>query len=164
MRPTVRKGVLTLHITVSVGWVGAGVAYLALVIWAWRSPDPQTLRAAWSAMELIGWYVLVPLALGSLGTGLVMGLGTHWGLLQHYWVVFSLVLTVVAAAVLLGHMPTVSSFADIAATALHSPRRALRGELLHAGGGLVVLLSIVGLNVFKPPGLTPYGQRKREAE
>jgi hypothetical protein len=38
----------------------------------------------------------------------------------------------------------------------------LGGDLGHAVGGLVVLLVITALNVFKPPGLTPYGWRKQQ--
>lgn len=76
---TVRKFVLTIHSTVAVGWIGAVVAYLALVLGAWTASDAQTIVAAWVGMELIGWYVLVPLAVSALGTGIVMGVGTHWG-------------------------------------------------------------------------------------
>lgn len=161
MRPTVRKFALTVHLTVAVGWVGAVVAYLALVVGAWTTPDAETVRAAWIGMEIIGWYVLVPLAVSTLGTGLVMSVGTQWGLFRHYWVVFSLLLTILATAVLIGHMPTVSSFDVVATETASAGRAGLRGELLHAGGGLVVLLVIVGLNVYKPRGLTPFGQRKR---
>lgn len=161
MGPAVRKFVLTIHITVAVGWIGAVVAYLALVLGAWTASDAETIVAAWVGMELIGWYVLVPLAVSALGTGIVMGVGTHWGIFRHYWVLFSFLLTLLATAVLVGHMPTVSSFADIAAETPTASREGLRGELLHAGGGLVVLLVIVGLNVYKPRGLTPYGRRKQ---
>lgn len=161
MRPAVRNFALTIHITVAVGWVGAVIAYLALVVGAWTSADAQIIRAAWIGMELIGWYVLVPLAVTTLGTGIVMGIGTRWGLFGHYWVVFSFVLTVLATLVLVGHMPTVSSYAEIAAEAAPASRAGLAGELLHAGSGLAVLLLIVGLNVYKPHGLTPYGQQKQ---
>jgi hypothetical protein len=71
---------------------------------------------------------------------------------------------VIATAVLLEHMSTVSFFANIAAEAAISEVRgvlgsALRGELFHAGMGLVVLLAIESLNVYKPRGLTAYGRR-----
>lgn len=155
----IRKLALTTHLTVSIGWIGAVVAYLVLVAAAATSQQAQTVQAAWIAMELTGWYAIVPLALASLASGLVMALGTPWGLLRHYWVVFSLALTVLAVAVLLGHMPTVSSLADQAARTGGTDLN-VAGELLHAGGGLVVLLLVAGLNVYKPPGLTRYGWRK----
>lgn len=44
--PRLRKTVLTLHISTSVGWFGAVLAYLALDITAVTSNDPQTVRGA----------------------------------------------------------------------------------------------------------------------
>ena len=40
----------------------------------------------------------------------------------------------------------------------------LGGDLFHPGVGLVLLLGILALNVYKPRGLTPYGWRKQQAE
>lgn len=162
--PRLRRFGLTAHLAVSVGWVGAVVAYLALVVAAWTSRELQVVRAAWIAMELIARSVLVPLAVGSLATGVLMALGTRWGLFRHYWVLLSLLLTAVAALVLVGHVPTVSYYTDVAVEANRASRVGLRGELLHAGGGLLVLLSVTGLNVCKPRGLTPYGRRKRREQ
>jgi hypothetical protein len=75
----------------------------------------------------------------------------------------SLALTTVATLVLLLHMPTVSVFAGMAARADEAGIAALRaglpGELLHAGVGLMILIGIEALNVYKPLGLTPYGRR-----
>lgn len=163
MKLSIRKLALTTHISVSVGWIGAVLAYLVLVVAAITGDDAPTLRAAWIGMQLIGWYLIVPLALATLLTGLVMALGTPWGLFRHYWVLISLGLTVVATVVLLQHMPTVSFFARTAAEAdaagVGALRAALPGELLHAGLGLLVLLAIEGVNVYKPRGMTAYGRR-----
>src|SRR6266545_1801499 len=142
MTPSLRKFALTVHLAFSVGWIGAVVAYLALGVSAVTSRDAQTVRAAWIAMELTGWYAIVPLALASLLTGLVMSLGTQWGLFRHYWVLISLVLTIFCTVVLLLHMPTVSSLADMAREADGAHLGKLGGDLFHAGGGLLVLLVI----------------------
>jgi hypothetical protein len=65
-------------------------------------------------------------------------------------------------------MQTVSYFADIASEMesidVAILQEALPSELLHAGIGLLVLLVIQVLNVYKPRGLTPYGWRKQQAE
>jgi hypothetical protein len=161
MPPGLRKLALAAHLTCSLGWSGAVVAYLALGVSAATSQDAQTVRAAWIAMELTGWYVIVPLALTALLTGLVMALGTSWGLFRHYWVLISLLLTILATVVLLLHMPTVSSLAR-AADGAHLG--GLGGDLVHPGLGLVVLLVITGLNVYKPRGLTRYGWRKQQEQ
>jgi hypothetical protein len=165
MNPNGRKLLLATHITVSVGWIGAVLAYLALVVTAITGQSDQFLRAAWIALELIGWYVIVPLALAALVTGIGIALGTGWGLFRHYWVAISLLLTALATAVLLKHMSTVTYFAGIAVDAGVAEvrdvlRSALRGELLHAGVGLVILVGTATLNVYKPRGLTAYGRRR----
>jgi hypothetical protein len=164
MTPSLRKFALTVHVICSVGWLGAVIAYLALGVSAVTSRDAQTVRAAWIAMELTGWFVIVPLALASLLTGLVQSLGTSWGLFRHYWVLITLVLTVFAIVILLLHMPTVSALAGMARAANDTNLSGLGGDLFHAGGGLLVLLVITVLNVYKPRGMTPYGWRKQHEQ
>ncbi|MBI4500526.1 MAG: DUF2269 domain-containing protein [Gemmatimonadetes bacterium] len=164
MGPSLRKFAFTVHLAFSVGWIGAVVAYLVLGSSAVTSKDAQTVRAAWIAMELIGWSAIVPLACGSLLTGLVVSLGTPWGLFRHYWVLITFVLTVFSTVVLLLHMPTVSSLAHVARQADGAVLGGLGGDLFHPGVGLLVLLVITVLNVHKPRGLTPYGWRKQREE
>jgi hypothetical protein len=164
MKPGVRKFALATHLAFSVGWIGAVVAYLALGVAAVTSPAVQTVRAAWIAMELIGWYVIVPLALASLLTGLIVAFGTKWGLFRHYWVLFSFALTIFATVVLFLHMPTVSVTADVAQEAQGAALEGLGGDLLHPGIGLVVLLVIQTLNVYKPQGMTRYGWRRQQQQ
>jgi len=159
MSPALRKLTLTAHVSLSVGWIGTVVAYLALGVAA-VTRDDRTARAAWTAMDLIGWHVIVPLALGSLATGVVMAIGTRWGLFRHYWVLFSLVLTVFATVVLLLHMPSVSATAERAQQLEGASLDALGGDLLHPGIGHVVLLVVQVLNVYKPRGRTAHGRRQ----
>ena len=160
LTPRIRKLVLSVHLVVSVGWIGAVLVYIALGIAAVSSADPSAIRAAWTGMELAGWYVCVPLAAASLVTGIAISLGTKWGLFRHYWVLISFLLTVLCAAILLLHMPTVSSTADLAQTLDGSALESLGGDLLHPAAGLVVLLAVHVLNVYKPAGLTRYGWRR----
>jgi hypothetical protein len=70
--------VLTAHITFSVGWFGAVAAFLALSITGLTSRHAETVRTAYTAMELIARFVIVPLAFGSLLSGIVQSLGTPW--------------------------------------------------------------------------------------
>ena len=155
MTPRLRKRVLTLHVTSSVGWLGAVLAYLALDISAVTDRDIQTVRAAYLAMNLTIWYAIVPLALASVLIGLVNGLGTRWGLIRHYWVLLKLLLTILATIVLLQEAQVVSALADTAASI--SDPRTLPGTLLHSIGGFLVLLVIAVLAIFKPRGVTRYG-------
>ena len=166
MTPRLRKLALAVHLASSVGWIGAVAGYIALDVAAATSHDSQTLRAAYLAMELIAWYVIVPLALASLLTGLIMSLGTRWGLFRHYWVLISLLLTIFATVVLLVETQTISHFADIASDPATSSEdlRALGSTLVHSVGGTVVLLVILVLNVYKPRGMTRYGWRKQDEQ
>src|SRR5262245_23141673 len=162
MSPGLRKFALTAHVTFSVGWIGAVIAFLALAVVGLASPDAQTVRAVYLVAEPMTSFVLVPLALGSLLTGLVQALGTAWGLFRHYWVAFKLLINVVASVILMTYTKTVGYFAGIAAK-----RDADIGQLrsptfvLHGGLALVVLLVATVLAVYKPRGMTRYGLRKR---
>jgi hypothetical protein len=157
MKAGLRRAVLSAHLTVSIGWIGAVLAYLALGVVAVTTSQPETIRAAWVAMELTGWYVIVPLALVSFASGIVMALGTKWGLFRHYWVIFSLGLTGFAVTVLMLHMPEVSAQAAIARTADARDIAGLGGDLGHPAIGLLVLLAVQVLNLYKPRGLTRHG-------
>jgi hypothetical protein len=163
MSPGLHKFMLTVHIAVAVGWIGGVVAYLALVVAGMTSQNDQTLRAAW--IGLAGSFAIVPLALASLLTGLIISLGTKWGLLRHYWVLFSFLLSIPATIILLQEMQTVSMFANIAAETNSADvgmlRNAIPNALTNPAVGLLVLLLIQVLNVNKPRALTPYGWRKQ---
>jgi hypothetical protein len=166
--PRLRKLALTAHVTFSVGWLGAVAGFLALAVAGVTSEDAQLVRAAYLTMELTGWFVLVPLAVASLLTGLVQSLGTKWGLFRHYWVLAKLLINVVATTVLLLYMQTLNTLGDVAAEAKLSSDEldALRSPspVLHAGAALVLLITATGLAVYKPAGMTPYGQRKQREQ
>jgi hypothetical protein len=165
MTPALRKFALTAHVTCSVGWLGAVAGVLALAIAGLTSQDAQTVRAAYLAMELTAWFVLVPLALASLVTGLVQSLGTTWGLFRHYWVLFKLLINVFATIVLLMYTQTLGSLAGVAeeTTLSSDDLGVLRSPspLLHASAALLLLLAATTLAVYKPRGMTRYGQRKQ---
>src|ERR687892_449536 len=164
MPPALRKFTLAVHLTVSVGGVGAAAGYIALDVTAATGRDTDTLRFAFLGMERIAVSVVVPLALASLLTGLIVSLGTKWGLFRHYWVLISLVLTTLATVVLLAETRTITYLAEMAADPATSGDhlRALPSTLGHSVGGTVVLLVILVLNVYKPRGMTRYGWRKEQ--
>lgn len=165
MTPGLRKLVLTAHITFSVGWIGAVAAFLVLAIAGVSSQNPQMMRAAYPAMELTARFVIVPLAFASLLSGLVQSLGTPWGLFRHYWVLAKLLLTTFATIVLLKKMPLIG-YAARRAAETPMPSAALRAAgiplVVHAAGGILVLLVVTILSVYKPWGLTRYGLRSQQ--
>jgi hypothetical protein len=165
MTPSIRKLLLTAHITLSVGWFGAVAAFLALAIVGLTSRDAEMVRTAYAAMELTARFVIVPLAFASLLSGIVQSMGTPWGLFRHYWVLVKLLLTTFATIVLLAKMPLIGYAARRAAGTTSSGvdlHRAGTQLAVHAVGGLLVLLVITALSVYKPWGITRHGQHKQQ--
>src|SRR5262245_747100 len=163
MTPRLRKLALTAHVTASVGWLGAVGSFLALAIAGLVGNDELMVRSLYLATERTTWLVIVPLAFASLLTGLIVSLGTPWGLFRHYWVFVKLMLTIFATVLLLLHTQPIGRLAAVArAGALSGPEaRALQIQLVgDAGAALLALLVNVTLSIYKPQGLTPYGRRK----
>lgn len=84
----VRQVWMILHVACSVGWLGVLVACLTLLIAAHDT----------AAATLTGVFFL-PATLLVLLTGVVLGLGTRWGLVRFYWVLTKLVVALVLLAV-----------------------------------------------------------------
>jgi hypothetical protein len=165
MTPALRKLNLTAHIACSIGWLGAVASFLVLSIAGLTNRNVEIVRAAYLSMNLIGQFIIVPLSLASLLTGLVQSLGTHWGLFRHYWVFAKFVLAIGATILLLVHQFTAVAGAArrVSATAVGTlPEVSHAGTELAAKAGVAVLVLLVAttLSVYKPWGMTLYGQRK----
>jgi hypothetical protein len=126
-----RRALLTVHVSCSVGWLGAVLVFLVLAVVGLVSADPLQVRAVYVSLDLIVWFVIVPLCLAALISGVVQSLASMWGLLRHYWVLIKLLLTVPATVALLIHTRPVGFLADEAA------RMDLAGQdRLHISGSL----------------------------
>jgi hypothetical protein len=164
MTPRLRKFALTAHVSSSVGWLGAVAGFLTLAVAAGTSQDANVVRATYIAMELTGWYVIVPFCLAALLTGLIVSLGTRWGLFRHYWVLVKFLITIIAALILFGFTQTLGSLGGLAtnpALSVEQLRQLNQSPALHSGGGLVALLATTILAVYKPWGMTAYGRRNQ---
>ena len=167
LTPRLRKLVLIAHVSASVGSLGAVAVFLLLAVTGLASQDAQLVRAVYIANELIALYVILPLIVAALLIGLIQSLATPWGLFRHYWVLAKLLLTVFTLYVLLQQMDGISHMARVAADAAVSGSDLLglrRSMRLHAAGGLVVLLLLVGISIFKPRGMTRYGWRQQQGQ
>jgi hypothetical protein len=156
MAPNLRKLVLTVHVTASVGWLVAVATFLALAVAGLISRDAQVVRAAYLSMELSAWFVIVPLSFASPLSGIVQSLGTTWGLFRHYWVLIKFLMTIPCTLILLLHMQPIGLLARVAAeTTLSSgDLTRLRIQLAaDAGAALIVLLVATTLSVYKPQGI-----------
>lgn len=165
MTPALRRVTFTTHITSSVGWVGAAIAFLALAVIGFTSDDERTVRGAYLVMAPAAWFVLVPFAHASLLSGVALSLGTTWGLFRHYWVLLKLGITVFSTVILLIYMGTFRQMAGVAADPvldLAVVRNA--SPIVHAILALLLLLAATVLGVYKPFGMTAYGRRKHEEQ
>jgi hypothetical protein len=164
--PALRKFTLTVHVASSVGWLGAVVAYLVLAVVGLKAHEPAMLRGTYTAMDTLGWLVIVPFSLAALLSGLIQSLSTEWGLIRYFWVLAKLALTVIATIILLRYMSTTGR----ALNTLSDPGSPTAGMLslrsravLHATGGLLVLLTTTTLSVYKPWGRTPWAHNEAKS-
>src|SRR5215218_4888103 len=141
-----RKLLLTTHIGASVGLLGTDATVLLLAVTGAQGRDPG---AVYPAARLIGSLVLVPAALLSLTTGVLLGLLTSWGLFRHWWVTAKLALTTAGAVLSLVVLtPALEGLAEGPGGTF-----AARLELVRdSGAASVVLLTTLVLSVYKPFG------------
>jgi hypothetical protein len=101
LAPRARKAVLTVHIVSAGAWVGIDVlvAVLAGVALGDGSADTSGL-----ALRALAEFVVTPMlvsALVCLGSGLLLGLATKWGLVRYWWVAVKLVMNLVLCTLIL---------------------------------------------------------------
>ena len=157
-----RRFLLTAHIVLSVGWIGAIASFLGLSLVGLTSDDAELVRSVYRASEPLTELVVVPLAVASLATGLIQSLATQWGLIRHYWVIVKLAITVLAVLVLLLYTQTVDQVAGTAAAGADLATMRSPSYVLHSGVAIVLLLLASVLAVYKPRGVTRYGWRRQQ--
>jgi hypothetical protein len=151
---------------VAVGVLGTDLVLLTLGVTALASRDPELVRAGYLTMGLLAEAVLVPLALAAPLTGVLLGLGTPWGLTRHTWVLTKLVLTIAvatAAVFVLRPAPDRAAAQVLQVPLAELPTTGI-GQLgvavtLAPAAALGVLVAIVTLAVFKPWGQTRFRRR-----
>jgi hypothetical protein len=91
-----RTTLLTVHIVAGVGAIGAALVLLTLGIAGMRGADPRTV---YPAAHLVEAWVVAPLAVLALGTGVAQALLFRWGLVRYWWVAIKLAITTVLTVV-----------------------------------------------------------------
>jgi hypothetical protein len=163
----IRKLVLTIHVVVSVGWIGIEAGLLALGLTGLYTRDPEVLRAAYIAIGLFGGIFVVPASIGTLVTGVLLSVGTPWGLFRHYWIVAKFVVTValVAGGIFVLNQKLQEAAARVSGVPINTLTSAdvgtLRFQIIAAVSvALLLLVTATTLSVYKPWGKTWFGQRK----
>ena len=93
-----RRVVLLVHLATSLGWLGADVVLGVLAVTAFVSDDPALVAACYTALHTSAVPVLLTSGLGSLGSGLLLGLAGRWGVVRTRWVLVKLVVNLVLVA------------------------------------------------------------------
>lgn len=150
----VRRGALVIHVAVSVGWLGLTVGLLALGITAYTCDSAAMTQAAYRSMKVFGDWLVVPIALLTLISGVVLSLGTRWGLARYHWVWIKFWLTLVTVtASTFALRPTIDAAADSGI-----PHHSLVAAPVVASTAYFFMTAI---SVLKPWGLTRWGEKRR---
>lgn len=157
-----RHVVLIVHIVASVAWIGVNLAMLALVVAGLTSSDGQVVAVAQQAVTIIVPPVVPALAILTVGSGIVLGLGTRWGLLTHRWVVIKLVMSVVMlglvfVALLPGALGAETPDPTLSADALRAQTDLGNMIFPPVVSGLALIVATV-LSVTKPGGTTRWAR------
>jgi hypothetical protein len=160
-----RKGLLVAHIVTAGAWIGLDVVMGVFVFTAMLSDDVGTQAVSLQALELFAVWPLLGCGLLCLLTGVLLGLGTRYGLVRYWWVGVKLALNVVLSSlVLVALRPGVEEAAE-------AGRSLSAGEPLGASVGQLGFPPVVSttalvvatvLAVYKPWGRTRRGSTRDE--
>jgi hypothetical protein len=157
-----RRGFVIAHVVASVGWLGLTLCLLVLAATGATTDSAATAEAAYRAMKIFGDWLLMPLAISTIVTGVVLSLGTPWGLARHRWVFVKFWITLGAAtASLLAFRTTINEAAEHVAAG--EPVADAAGLLAPPCVSLALYLFNTAISYLKPWGLTRRGRRERAA-
>ncbi|MEU6002180.1 DUF2269 domain-containing protein [Streptomyces sp. NPDC047197] len=156
-----RRATLVVHVTAAAGWLGLTLGLLALAFAAITTGSAPTTEAAARSMKLFADWLVLPLALLTLLSGLVLSLGTPWGLARHRWVYtkFWLTLATTAASAFALRPGINDTVATVSAgSPLADPTDLIAGPVVSLSAYLFMMV----ISVLKPWGLTRRGQKQRD--
>ncbi|MFF9117332.1 DUF2269 domain-containing protein [Streptomyces massasporeus] len=156
-----RRAALVVHVTVSAGWLGLSLGLLALGITAATTGSPATVEAAVRAMKLFADWLLLPVAFLTLLSGLLLSLGTKWGLARYRWVYTKFWLTLATTtATVFALRPGVNS--AVTAVAAGGPLPDAGDVLFGPAVSLSAYVFMTVISVLKPWGKTRRGNRRTQ--
>ncbi|MFJ8537739.1 DUF2269 domain-containing protein [Streptomyces sp. NPDC093591] len=155
-----RRASLVVHVVGAASWLGLTVGLLALGVTAATTGTAVTVEASVRAMKLFADWLLLPVAFLTLVSGLVLSLGTPWGLARHRWVWTKFWLTLATTtATVFALRPGVNS--AVAAVTAGGPLPDAGDVLFGPIVSLSAYVFMTVISVLKPWGLTRRGRRLR---
>ncbi|WP_030780126.1 hypothetical protein [Streptomyces sp. NRRL S-920] len=156
-----RRATLVVHVVGAACWLGLTLGLVALALTAITTDSAVAVEAAVRSMKVFADWLVLPLALLTLGSGLLLSLGTQWGLARHRWVYTKFWLTLATT--------TASAFAlrpgvddSVRTVASGHPVADTTGLLAGPLVSLSAYLFMTVLSVLKPWGLTRRGQKQHD--
>lgn len=160
LRRPARRVLLVVHVTASAAWLGLTLGLLALGATAGTTSSAAAVEASVRAMKLFADWLLVPVGLLTFASGLVLSLGTPWGLARHRWVHTKFWLTLATlTATVLALRPGVNT--AVTAVAAGGPLPDAGDVLFGPVVSLCAYVFMTVISVLKPWGLTRRGRRLR---
>jgi hypothetical protein len=145
--------------------MGVDIALLVLLITARATDDAALVVSGFNAIRMIVPIAVPPLSLGILVTGIVLGLGTRWGLVRYWWVLVKLLLSLIMTAlVFVSLVPgvnriTILSETTASADAVRASLGTLPTMLLFPPVVSFLMLGVAAiLSIFKPWQRTPWSR------
>ncbi|WP_258400219.1 2Fe-2S iron-sulfur cluster-binding protein [Micromonospora saelicesensis] len=159
-----RKVWLTLHIGIGVGWLGISTGMLLLAIVGATADSHELQHGAYLLLSKFEILLAIPSAFLTIITGVVISLGTPWGLLKHKWVLAKLVIALALPFLAVFEGPWIEELE--ARSAVGQIETGPTGMLLIGAMGLfaALLWTATILSVLKPGGRTRWGRRKDEGQ
>lgn len=167
MGTSLRRAVLVVHIVSAGAWIGIDVVVGVLVFAGWFSDDPAIQGLAYQALGTFAVAPMLTSGLVCLASGVLLGLGTRFGLLRYWWVAVKLVMNVVLCVLILvllqPGMPDVVEHGRIVAAGGNSPVDVSR-LFFPPAVSLTTLTVATVLGVFKPWGRIRSGRRTTQPD
>ncbi len=163
LRRPARRATLVVHVAASAGWLGLTLGLVALATTALTTASHPTVEASVRAMKVFTDWLVLPLAFLTLLSGLLLSLGTSWGLARHRWVYtkFWLTLVTTTASVFALRPGIGEAVATVSAgRPIPSTSDLIAGPLISLGA----YLFMTAVSVLKPWGPTRRGRRLRTAQ
>ncbi|HLL35927.1 MAG TPA: DUF2269 domain-containing protein [Streptomyces sp.] len=157
-----RRALLVVHVAASASWLGLTLGLLALGITATAAGSAPAAEAGVRAMKLFADWLLLPVGFLTLLSGLVLALGTAWGLARHRWVYTKFWLTLATTtATAFALRPGVNE--AVAAVGGGRPLPDAGDVLFGPVVSLTAYVFMTAISVLKPWGPTRRGRRSRAA-
>ncbi|EMY34619.1 hypothetical protein D477_008608 [Arthrobacter crystallopoietes BAB-32] len=150
------------HIVAAGAWIGIDVIVAVLVLVGWFADDLGQRSLAYRALAQFTVAPMLAAGLTCLLSGVLLGLGTKWGLLRYWWVAVKLglnvVLCTVMVTVLAPGMPDLDRYGAGLLTGA-TPDLRIASMFFPPAVSLTALTFAVILAVAKPWGLTRGGDK-----